>query len=219
MTVGTSQDEAWYRRFIALAILFRTTQKTVREEKFSAYQANIVAYTVASLAWVTAQRIDFDLIWSGQVLSGELVVVIRAWSHEIDRALRTTAGARMPTEWAKRVEAWEQIRAQLPSLTDPLPPELAGNTAGDSLRLGASSERLSAADLHLIEQCRAIPAENLLEIVTWGHGNGVQKWQLAILNTVTGYAASGWERSPSAKQARWVLDAKSRFDQAAAVAD
>jgi hypothetical protein len=41
------------------------------------------------------------------------------------------------------------------------------------------------------------------------------KWQIGILNTVTGYAASGWERSPSVKQARWVLAARNRYLEAA----
>lgn len=207
-------DEDWYRRFIALTIMFRAAQKIVREEKFGAYQANIVAYTVAGLGWRTSRRIDFDCIWNAQAISPELAELIRVWAREVDVALRATAGAKMPTEWAKREEAWEQIRALLPTLNDPLPPEL--GLAGSSHSTGSENAPagVSASDLHLIEQCRTLSAEQLLELVTWGHRNGIPKWQLGILNTITGYAASNWERSPSVKQARWIIDAKRQFDEA-----
>lgn len=212
-------DEAWYHRFIALALLFRSTQKIVREEKFSAYQANIVAYTVAGLSWITAGRIDFELIWRNQSISPELEALIRVWSREMDAALRETASKKMPTEWAKRAEAWEQIRERLPALSDPLPPELAGATGSDTVRAKTSPDGLHAADLQMINQCRAISPEGFLEIIGWGRRNGLQKWQTDILSTVMGYAASDWERGPSAKQARWVMDAKVRFDDAAGSPD
>jgi hypothetical protein len=211
-------DAAWYRRFIALAILYRSTQKIVRDQKFSAYQANIVAYAVAGLGWVTSGRIDFELIWRNQAISPLLADLIRIWSPDIDAALRNGAGSKMPTEWAKREEAWAQMRECLPPLSDPLPPELAGS--GDGLSaIKVRSPGFTAADLQLIEHCRAISPERFVEIVGWGHRNGLPKWQLGILTTVTGYAASNWERSPSAKQARWVMDAKDRFDQAGGVVD
>lgn len=207
-------DEDWYRRFISLTILFRAAQKIVREEKFSAYQANIIAYTVSGLGWRTSQRIDFDRIWNAQSISQELAELIRVWAREVDAALRATAGAKMPTEWAKREEAWEQIRALLPTLNDPLPPELGLAGSSHSSRPEYAAAGISAGDLYLIEQCRALSAEQLLELITWGHRNGMAKWQIGILNTVTGYAASSWERSPSVKQARWIIDAKRQFDEA-----
>ena len=120
----------------------------------------------------------------------------------------------MPTEWAKREEAWEQIRALLPPPGDPLPPELGQVGSNHSSGSGNAGASLSAGDLYLIEQCRALSAEQLLELITWGHRNGMPKWQLGILKTVTGYAASNWEHSPSVKQARWIIDAKHRFDEA-----
>ena len=172
MTVGTSQSEAWYEK--RSRILFRTTQKTVREERFSAYQANIVAYTVASLVWVTAQRIDFDL---GEVVKSEWRTGGSYRCLGLDETRPRSAYHSRREERRRAGQACGSVGANAgakgPSLTDPLPPELAGNTAGDFLRLGASSESLSAADLHLIEQCRAIPAGEPVGDRHRGQGYGV----------------------------------------------
>jgi hypothetical protein len=71
---GFVPDEEWYRAFIAKAIVFRITQALVKARKFSAYQANITAYTSALLSWKSGGRIDFEFIWSQQVTSNNGVL-------------------------------------------------------------------------------------------------------------------------------------------------
>lgn len=108
-TDGFEPDAAWFRAFIGKAILYRTVTKIVRAEKFPAYRANITAYTVAALAKRFAYRLDFEKIWHAQEISEPLAELLRMWSHEIDQALRSTAGSRMPTEWAKKAECAEVV--------------------------------------------------------------------------------------------------------------
>ena len=46
-------------------------------------------------------------------------------------------------------------------------------------------------------------AEQWIAIVTWGNGPGdLEKWQLGIATTLASYAAQGWTRTPSQKQAK-----------------
>jgi hypothetical protein len=162
------------------------------------------------LSWRVGQRLDFERIWREQALSEELIAVLRKWSHAIEGLLRSTAGAKMPTEWAKKQDAWEQVRAQGPTLADPLPPEISSIDRQPEARNGSPTPGLTTTDLALIDACRALPGNSLLDLAQWGHRNGLPKWQLAIINTVTGYAAAGWDRAPSVKQARWVMDAMQR---------
>jgi hypothetical protein len=122
---GFQPDVAWYKAFIAKAILFRAVQTIVRGKKFPAYQANIVAYTVAALAWKGNGRVDFDLLWSRQAISEELFDLIENWAVQIDRLLRATAGKRMPSEWAKKQECWDEIRDANLEIPVPAPAELA----------------------------------------------------------------------------------------------
>jgi hypothetical protein len=101
---GFVPDEEWYRAFIAKAIVFRTTQALVKARKFSAYQANITAYTVALLSWKSGGRIDFDRVWSQQSVSKELRTMLEVWVVDVDKQLRRSAGSRTVSEWAKKAE-------------------------------------------------------------------------------------------------------------------
>jgi hypothetical protein len=121
---GFLPDEAWFRAFVAKAIMFRTVQAIVKAHKFPAYQANVSAYTVACLSAKTDGQIDFEAIWSHQAISPELSAMIEAWTVEIDKRLRSTAKTRMPSEWAKKAECWEALRETPLKLPRLLPPEM-----------------------------------------------------------------------------------------------
>jgi hypothetical protein len=121
---GFVPDVEWYRSFIGKAILFRAAQDVVRSRKFSAYQANITAYTVAYMAFKAAGRIDLERIWQQQSISTELRSMIDRWSVEVDRQLRETAMSRMPSEWAKRKECWLAVKEMELEMTSPTPPEV-----------------------------------------------------------------------------------------------
>ncbi|QOZ06635.1 AIPR family protein [Bradyrhizobium sp. CCBAU 51765] len=127
---GFEPDTTWYKDFIAKAILFRATQSIVRTKKFAAFQANIIAYTVASLSWSTGGRLDLEMIWTQQAISSELHKLLEGWVGKIDKALRKTAGNRMVSEWAKRVECRDALRELSFDLPEKLPPELNQARAG-----------------------------------------------------------------------------------------
>jgi hypothetical protein len=126
---GFSPEETWYKAFIGKAILFRTVQAIVKARKFPAYQANITTYTVACISWKSGGNIDFDFIWSHQALSPQMQAMINNWVAKIDQKLRSTAGSRMTSEWAKKVRCWEAVRDVALDLPEPRPPELCARTA------------------------------------------------------------------------------------------
>ena len=209
---GLAPDEAWYKAFISKTILFRTVQAIVKAQKFPAYQANIAAYTVACISWKTGGRVDFNRIWAHQALSPKMQALIKDWAVAIDKELRRTAGSRMPSEWAKKAECWESVRDLALRLPDPLPAEMqvqiaAGATfgaAGSAFR----NEGLNPEDLELIESCRKIDAATWFKVAQWGAKSKAVHWKVAgIAKTIGEYAIGGWERSPSAKQAKWAMDA------------
>lgn len=207
-------DEVWYERLIALAILYRTTERIVREEAFPAYRAIITVYTVASLGQLTAGRIDFAKIWREQSISAELQALIRSWSHRLDELLRSSAGARMPTEWAKKEECWSSIRNDIPHAQNPLPPEIAGGVVGASSGGSAApaGQALSLGDLELVRRVMQLTAEQILKVGEKGRQSGLLHWKVAaICQTVASYAAGSWQRRPSVKQSRIVIDAMDKL--------
>jgi hypothetical protein len=215
---GFLPDEEWFRAFVAKAIIFRTVQSIVKTKRFSAYQANITAYTVASLSWKCGGRLDFDHIWSEQEVSKQLRSMIEKWVVETDKQLRQTAKARMPSEWAKKEQCWEGMRELPLAFPDPLPPELQAQSTRSSLNSGKPVTRndgLSRGDLELIDRCRRIDAVTWFKVAQWGNKSKAVHWKIAgIAKTVGEYDVSGWERSPSVKQAKWAMEAYKAAEEA-----
>jgi hypothetical protein len=215
-TTAPPPDVAWFKRLIALAILYRTTERIVRAQKFPAYGANIMAYLVAALGERTGGRINFELIWRNQRLSPELEEVLAKWSPEIDRALRASVGSRNPTEWFKKEECWSDMRNRLPTLIDPLPPELVGISVETPVyRQSRAGTSLQVADYDRIEECMRIPAAEWIATAEAGQRHGILHHKLAgICMTLANYAVGGWSRRPSIKQAKYGLESVAKVREA-----
>ncbi len=121
---GFRPDENWFKSFISKAIIFRSVQSIVKKQKFPAYQANIIAYTVASLGHQFDRTFNFDMVWTHQTISPELGTLLEAWAIAIDKILRRTAGERMPSEWSKKVDCWDAVRESRLDVPEPPPPEV-----------------------------------------------------------------------------------------------
>ena len=205
---GFLPDESWFRRLIAIALIHRSLLKIVRRAGFPAYQANIVAYTLAWLSWCTGGRIDFDMVWTRQGVSPELERLFEEWARAADQLLRTSAGSRMPTEWAKKLECWEVFKESVPSMPDPLPPEISssGTSSQTAGRTSTAAPALTSGDLALIGRARQIDATTWLQIASWGKRNRATYRLAGIAATLAQYAVDDWAKSPSTKQAKWGLE-------------
>lgn len=203
-------DIDWFKRVVAITILYRAAQKKIRSMKFPAYGAQITAYVVAGLSHRTGGRIDFGRIWSRQAISQELEHLIEIWAPMIDAAMRRSAGQRNPSEWYKKEDCWKEVQCELPPLSSPLPAELSyGETnhavAEPSMPFAGTH---SVIDYERIERCMKISAAQWLEVAERGQQAGVVHWKVAgICRTLASYAAGGWQRKPSARQAKPALDA------------
>ena len=117
-------DQTWFKALIAKGLIFRSVQSIVKARKFPAYQANIVAYTVACLSYRTNGHVDFNAIWLAQGISKELREMLGEWVVLVDRELRRTAESKMPSEWAKNSKCWDSIQQLELAIPTPAPVEL-----------------------------------------------------------------------------------------------
>lgn len=209
-------DQSWFKRLIAIAVLYRAAEKKIRSMKFPAYGAQITAYVVSAISHKTGGRIDFDRLWTKQAVSSELELLIAEWALQIDILLRQSAGQRNPSEWFKKADCWKEIQLQLPALSEPLPPELSYSTAeGDLSMMPGGGATHSVADYERIARCMNISSAKWLEIAERGNKTGSIHWKVAgICRTMASYAAGGWEKKPSAKQAKHALDAAYAVERA-----
>jgi hypothetical protein len=95
-----------FKNMIATAIIFRRAHAVIRP-LFSAFQANVVAYTVSLLAEKSCELFDYDRVWNNQDISKNLEDQIKIWSHEVNKRLHETARGRMISEWSKKPECWD----------------------------------------------------------------------------------------------------------------
>jgi hypothetical protein len=111
-------DQSYYQQLIAKAILFRSAEKIVQEQKFGGYRAQIVTYTLAYLIHITGRRLDLNRVWREQGLAIGLEDAVRKTSHAVHKVITTEAGGRNVTEWCKKEDCWtavKQLRVALPA--------------------------------------------------------------------------------------------------------
>jgi hypothetical protein len=101
-----------YKRLIALTLMYRRAEKMIRA-RYQQAQANITAYTIAILSRDFGQTLNFDLIWTNQSLSEPLELLIMSVSRDVNEILKTSAGERMISEWAKKPECWVAVSAHV----------------------------------------------------------------------------------------------------------
>jgi hypothetical protein len=110
-------DVSMFKHMIAKAIVFKATHRLVRP-MFQAFQANVAAYLVSVLASRLGSRMDLDRIWLQQDISLQLKQQLATWANEVNDALHKSANGRMVSEWSKKVECWDAIKAV--NITSPM---------------------------------------------------------------------------------------------------
>ena len=126
--IPPAPNTEWFKRLIAVAILYRSIEKLVRAAKFPAYAAQIVAYTVAGISVRAEGFIDAGLLWSAQRTTPQLELLVKTWAPKIDVVLRKSAGQLNPSEWFKKEGCWQAVKDELPNFTGRIPAELGGKS-------------------------------------------------------------------------------------------
>jgi hypothetical protein len=185
-----------FKQLVGKAILYRHVQRVALDLRIPAFRVNVVNYTVALIAEVTARRIDLIRVWEAQGISDLLRQMAMDWLPRVAAALTSSAGSRNPTEWFKAEQCWKQLREVTRGWT--IPDEVKCELVAIEGRSGSSH-----VTANHIARCLEIDAETWFKIQVWGSETGkLEQWQCGIANTLAGYAAGGWRRKPSEKQAK-----------------
>jgi hypothetical protein len=196
-------DREFYKRCVAQAILYRTCERIVRAKKFAAYRANIAVYTYALLSHVTRGQLNLDNIWEAQEVPASLHAALEGWTDLVDKEIRKSAGAKNITEWCKKAECWEAVRS-LPVMLPSEPGQPKSLDISQRLEIAAAAPiPNSVEDEEAIEECMRHDASTWAKLNFWGiSSNALDYYERGVAHTLSEYAALGWTRRPSAKQAR-----------------
>jgi hypothetical protein len=204
-----SFNDAYYRRTIARAIIFRSTEKLVSRANWyeGGYRANIVAYSIARLAHAVEQRgeaIDFEQIWRLQKIPQHLERALDAIGAKIHAlVLDPPSGIRNAGEWTKKPGCWEAAKA-----LDIDVPSLDGQviTSGQAARDAAAAVQDQAVTDAVADEVRVFNrgGEFWQEALDWGSKKRLlSPSEMGIL----GVCASIPNRFPSELQAKRAMKA------------
>jgi len=118
------QNQATQQEFqdiVAMAILYRQTEKIITQRAYGGYRANTVAYTISPLSKLLDSRLDFNKIWIEQSLDADLSRFIGDLSEPVREVLVAAPGNGNVTEWCKKRECWKvvsEISAQVPEFVE-----------------------------------------------------------------------------------------------------
>ena len=200
-------DEAYYRDLIAKAIIYKRAEKIARQHKFPGFRANAVAYTVALLSYRTVGRVDLGTIWVQQEMSDAMAETMYEWMPVVLDCIIESAGERNVTEWCKKKECWRTVQLAEVEISEDLHHELAEGqplpTVG-SVK-GKRGLGLTHLDRENIAKTMQLSGDEWLAVHRWATEKELHYSLPGIALTLGGYAANGWQKVPSAKQAKQAI--------------
>jgi hypothetical protein len=193
-------DEAWFRRAVARAILFRETERIVSRQRFGGYRANIITYTLAWLSHRTAKRVDLDAIWAAQALPAPLADFIELVSGRAHEHVTAPPGGQNITEWCKKERCWERFREVDVELSAGVESGLLSREARTRTPVHTLDEQATAHETATIDRVAAIPAETWFGLAAWAKDTEtLMPWQRGLSFSLGKLAGSG--KKPTRKQA------------------
>lgn len=85
-------DENYYKKSIALLLIYRFLASRPENKEYKNKKAPVIAYTMAYLNYITANRIDLLRIWQNQGLSINLQVFLNKLAEQVKDALVSASG-------------------------------------------------------------------------------------------------------------------------------
>ncbi len=153
-------DITEFKRTVALAILFRTSERLYGDLGFTGYRAQVVTYAVARLAQMLGCRLPYEEIWTSQSLPADLVnalkiLIVGVREQLVDRRPPNTN----ISEWCKKEQCWSTV---LEREFDVKLPDATGWPGGFHTPLEMTSE-----DQGLINAVKGIPADVWFGVANW----------------------------------------------------
>ena len=212
----------YYRRAVAIAILYRKTDEIIREATWykekKAYKANVIAYTLSLVFhyirfFKTNRELDFDRIWKLQDIYEELVDQIRVLSKEVYEYITGPRETENVTEWCKREACWMKAKKQVWTFSDPFLKSLASREKTEELIKEAVSIRKLENEVAALKEIMARGVGYWQKVLQWGKTKKMlTDKEVSILQMVIRMDSTG--RTPTESQAKAVIKARERLIKA-----
>jgi hypothetical protein len=112
-----SVNEDFFKECVAKAIIFRETEAIVTKRPWyqGGYRAQVVAYSIAKLAWDIQEREDslnFSNVWAAQALTPALQGALTAAADAVKEVVtKPVLTGQNISEWAKQQACWSRVKS------------------------------------------------------------------------------------------------------------
>lgn len=200
-------DEAYFRKSVALAILWKSTYR-IALNQYPSYRPNITSFAVAKLSHSTSMRVDLGRIWDSQEIGEALEEAMASLCAISWRVLVDEAPEGMNVgEWAKKDGAWKEMKGanwRVPESVDQSLVTLRGQAKSEFQ--GSSA----VADDPNIVECVALGADAWFAMSNWAREtSNLAPWQRQLAYGLGRRISNG--NPPTARQA---LQGKRILDEA-----
>jgi len=157
------QDEDWtafFKKTVALVLLWNRAEAIVRKKHFEGYRHNIVTYTLAWLFKLTDTKIDLDKIWLRQEVGKPILNTIESMCNIVNDHIRETE--KNVTEWCKKEDCWKNLLNRNFKLDESIESEFISSESKPTVY-----EPTIAADAEIINFCKGIDADAWFKLATW----------------------------------------------------
>jgi AIPR protein len=217
---GVDFSEYYWKKLIALAIIFKTTEKIVSAQQWyqeiKAYRANIVTYSVAVIMNQIdknhkGKTLDFLRIWNTQSISPELESQLVRTTKEvfdfITREDRTTLNV---TEWAKKEECWKRAEVFDFTLLSSFADTLIGEGDEQVEKEIAQKEQKVSNQVNAEIELINLGADYWKKVLDFGRNDRLlSEMEDGLLNVAATFDITG--RIPSDKQAKLIMQIRNRL--------
>lgn len=200
-------NEQYFKDCVALAILFRQTEKIVSNQEWytGAYRANVVTYSIAKLSYMLekdGKTLDLNKIWTEQGISASLEIQIADIAKIVHYVITVDSAGQNVTQFCKKAECWERVMNARAFLNEDIRSCVVRETE-EMTHLRQKRQTLKPkGDVHLIEVVN-LGEQYWREIYAWGVENGyLNSKDRDIMRT----AMNLQRKRPSEKQAKYILD-------------
>jgi hypothetical protein len=211
-------NEEFFRNTIAKAILFRHTERLVTRQPWyqNGYRANIVAYTIAKLAFLiescaSGQTLDMKGIWAKQGVSSALdsqLVAISKTTFDVITAPKH--GFQNVTEWCKKEPCWQGVKEASVPLENALRRELIGNDELKAAKKDARAQQHMDSAIERQSLVVKLGASFWSRLGAWGRQNNLLSGEE---ERVIGVAERIPHMIPTDRQSVMLIEIKRRMEE------
>ena len=156
---------SYFKRVIAKCILFNTIDSIVKSKKLGGYKANMNAYLMASISFLSDRNLDLTYIWEQQMVQQEVIdrieeLIPMVWLHLTGPSSSGGNQSSNVGEWSKKPECWNRLKLKLSEY----------EKFGQELMQGETNEdgtSLNPAQQSKIQEAEAIEANYWFALANW----------------------------------------------------